>query len=106
MKQRVLFSLIAFVATLGWVNIAFAADKVAKATNNWGVGLGAGLPIALAALGGALGQGRAAAAFLEGVSRNPKARGEVFLALILGLAFIETLVIFSFVIANGLVGKL
>lgn len=68
--------------------------------------LGAGIAIALAAFGGGLGQGRAAAAALEGIARNPSASDKIFTPLILGLALIESLVIYGFVIAFLLLGKI
>ena len=61
--------------------------------------MGAGLAIGLGVLGGALGQGRAAAAALEGISRNPGATAKIQTPMILGLALIESLVLLSFVIA-------
>jgi len=66
--------------------------------------VGAGFAIGLAALGGALGQGRAAAAALEGISRNPGAAARIQVPMILGLAFIESLVLFAFLIAFLLKG--
>src|SRR4030043_1972750 len=63
------------------------------------VGLGAGLAIGLAAFGGGLGQGRAAGSSLEGIARNPGAADKMFVPYILGLAFIESLVLYAFVIA-------
>ena len=69
------------------------------------VGIGAGLAIGAAALGGGLGQGKAVSAALEAVGRNPSASGKVLTPMVLGLVFIETLVIFSFVIAFFLQGK-
>lgn len=45
-----------------------------------------------------LGQGRVAGAACEGMARNPSAYNRVQVALILGLAFIETLAIFTFVV--------
>ncbi|HEY3816439.1 MAG TPA: F0F1 ATP synthase subunit C [Polyangiaceae bacterium] len=66
--------------------------------------VGAGLAIGLGALGGALGQGRAAAAALEGISRNPGASGRIFTPMIIGLALIESLVLVAFVIAFFLQG--
>jgi F-type H+-transporting ATPase subunit c len=45
-----------------------------------------------------LGQGRVAAAACEGMARNPGAYNRVQLALILGLALIESLVIFTLVV--------
>lgn len=60
---------------------------------------GAAMAIALglAAIGGALGQGRAISAALEGIARNPSAQDKIFTPMILGLAFIESLVIFTLV---------
>ncbi len=68
--------------------------------------LGAGLAIALAALGGALGQGRAAAAALEGISRNPGAAPRIQTPMILGLALIESLVLFAFAVSFLLYSKI
>jgi F-type H+-transporting ATPase subunit c len=64
------------------------------------------LAIGLAALGGGIGQGRAVAAALEGICRNPNSADKVFVPMLLGLAFIESLVIFALVIALMLNGKL
>ena len=67
--------------------------------------LGAGLAIGLAVLGGGLGQGRAAAAALEGISRNPGAAPRIQTPMILGLALIESLVLFAFLVAYLLQDK-
>jgi F-type H+-transporting ATPase subunit c len=67
--------------------------------------IGAGLAVGLAVLGGGLGQGRAAAAALEGISRNPGAAPRIQTPMILGLALIESLVLFAFFIAFLLQGK-
>ena len=58
------------------------------------------LALGIAILGGALGQGRAAAAAYDGICRNPSASEKVFTPLILGLALIESLVILGFVALN------
>ena len=68
--------------------------------------LASGLGIALAAFGGALAQGRAAASALDGVARNPGAGGRLQTLLILGLALIESLVIYALVIAFMLQSKI
>jgi F-type H+-transporting ATPase subunit c len=60
--------------------------------------LASGLGIAIAAGLAGLGQGRVGAAACEGMARNPAARPAIQLALILGLAFIESLVLFCVVI--------
>ena len=67
--------------------------------------LGAGIAIGLAVLGGGLGQGRAATAALEGISRNPGAAPKIQTPMILSLALIESLVLFGFLIAFFLQGK-
>lgn len=58
------------------------------------------LALGVAILGGALGQGRAAAAAYDGICRNPSASEKVFTPMILGLALIESLVILGFVALN------
>jgi F-type H+-transporting ATPase subunit c len=62
-------------------------------------GLAMAFAIGLAALGGGMGQGRAVAAALEGICRNPNSAGKVLVPMLLGLAFIESLVIFALIIA-------
>lgn len=66
--------------------------------------LGLGVPIAAA--GAALGQGKAAAAALEGMARQPEHTGRIQTAMILSLAFIESLVIFSLLVFLMMSGKL
>jgi len=80
---------------------AFAASEAASGNIGW-VGVGAGLAIGLAGLGGGLGQGNAARGMYEAVSRNPQAAGKLNAPFYVGMAFIESLVIFSFVIAYTL----
>lgn len=70
------------------------------------IAIGAALAIGMAALGGTLGQSKAAAAALEGIARNPEAQGKIFTPMILSMALIESLVIFGFVIAFMLLGKI
>jgi F-type H+-transporting ATPase subunit c len=84
---------------------AFAADGSNAFDVQSMAALGAGAAIGLGVLGGTLGQGRAAAAALEGISRNPGAASRIQTPMILGLALIESLVLFSFVVAFLLVGK-
>lgn len=69
-----------------------------------GLAVGIGLPIA--ALGGALGQGKAAAGALEAMARQPEVMGRLQTAMILAFAFIESLVIFSFVFLFLLKGSM
>lgn len=62
-------------------------------------GLGAGVAIGFAALGSAIGQGIASKGALEGIARQPESTGTIRTTLILALAFMEALTLFSFVIA-------
>jgi F-type H+-transporting ATPase subunit c len=62
--------------------------------------------IALAGGMAALGQGRAAAAALEGIARNPGAADKLQTPLLLSLAFMEALGILAFVIAFLLQGNI
>ncbi len=68
--------------------------------------LAAGLAIAIAAFGGALGQGRVGAATMEGIARNPQAQKIMFIPMIIVLALIESFVIFSFAVAMIIAGKI
>jgi F-type H+-transporting ATPase subunit c len=84
-----------------------AVDKDMSRINNGGIiALGCGFGIGLAALGGAIGQGKTAAAALEGIARNPASADRIFTPMILGLALIESLVIYALVIAIMLQGKI
>lgn len=60
--------------------------------------IGGGLLFAIAVGLGALGQGKIGASAVEGAARNPSAAGQLQTMMILGLAFIESLVIFALVI--------
>ena len=93
------------LATTFFAQAAFADEAMGHGDKGL-IGMGAGLAIGVAALGGALGQGRTAAAALEGIARNPAAQGKIFTPMIIGLALIESLVIYAFVIAFFLNGHL
>ncbi len=82
--------------------LALASDGTSGMSDKAMVGLAAALSIAVAAFGGALGQGRAAAAALEGIARNPGASDKLFVPMLLGLALIESLVIYALLIAFNL----
>ena len=85
-------------------NVALASDGM---TDQAYMALGAGLAMGLAVLGGGLGQGIAVRGGLEGIARNPQASSAVTNTMLLGLAFIESLVIFCLIMAmfiNGTIG--
>jgi len=64
----------------------------------WGA-LAAAFAIGIAAFGGALGQAKATSAAVSGMARNPGAAGNIRTTLIIGLALIESLVIYALLIA-------
>ena len=64
----------------------------------WGL-VSAAFVLGIAAAAGAIGQGWAISSACEGIARNPTAAGPIRLAMIIGLALIESLVIYSLVIA-------
>jgi len=112
-KFKFLLMMTTSMLIMGISAVAFAADggaagnaiELTKAGNGGWIALAAGLAIGLAALGGGIGQGKAAAAALDGIARNPGASGKIMTPMILGLALIESLVIYALVIAFMLVGK-
>lgn len=74
---------------------AFAQETAAAAGPNYGplaVGIGMGIAAGLCGLG----QGRATASAAEALARNPGARPGIQLFLFIGLAFIESLTLFTF----------
>jgi F-type H+-transporting ATPase subunit c len=75
-----------------------AATAGASAAMQWSI-ITAGFALAIAALGAALGQGKAVASATEAIARNPGAAGEIRGALILGLVLIESLVIYVLLIS-------
>lgn len=108
-KLSLIFSTL--VASLAVSAPAFA-EEAAKAAGgaynnaNAVYAISAALAIAIAAAFGALGQSRAAAAALEGISRNPGAAGKVQTPMIIALALIESLVIYALVVAFLIQGKI
>jgi len=60
--------------------------------------IAAGVGFAIAVFGGALGQSRIGAAACEGAARNPGAAGRIQTMMILGLALIESLVLFALLV--------
>jgi F-type H+-transporting ATPase subunit c len=64
----------------------------------WGA-LAAAWLLGIAAAAGAIGQSRAIVAACDGIARNPGAAGAIRLAMIIGLALIESLVIYALIIA-------
>ena len=75
---------------------AFAQNASQYSPASQWVPLAAGLGMALAAGLCGLGQGKATASSAEALARNPGTRPGIMLFLVLGLAFIESLTLFTF----------
>lgn len=61
--------------------------------------LATALAIMIPAVGSAVAQGWATAAAMQGISRQPEAAGDIRTTLLIGLAFMEALTLFAFVLA-------
>ena len=84
------------LAALCFAAPAFAQGGESAAVNLVPIGAGVGMAIAAGLCG--LGQGKATASACEALARNPGARGGLMIFLILGLALIESLTLFTLVI--------
>ena len=69
------------------------------------VAIAAGIGFAIAVFGGAIGQSRIGAAACEGAARNPGAAGRIQTMMILGLALIESLVLFALLVTFAVVAR-
>ena len=110
LQMTPLSALIFMVAVMTLVTVsAFAQGTTATTTTTsapvaWGL-ISAAFVLGIAAAAGAIGQSRAIAAAVEGIARNPGAAGPIRLAMIIGLALIESLVIYALIIAFIAVNK-
>ena len=96
MKKALLFAATLFASAAAFAQEAAATATTHAANSNSGlVAIGAAIAIGLAVYGGTSAQGKAASAALEGIARNPGASGQIFTPMLLGVAFVETLLIFT-----------
>jgi F-type H+-transporting ATPase subunit c len=95
-----------FSITLMATELAMAAEGAATDSKSVAIAISAGVAVAIAAFGAALGQGRVGAAAMESIGRNPNAADKLFLPLVLTLALLEALALYGFVIAILLQGKI
>lgn len=105
MRKGILILLVGAVAMLLGQGTALAQEGAAATSYGW-IALASGLGIGVAAFGAALGQGRAVAAAMESIGRNPNAADRIQLPMIIGIAFMEALAIYALVIAFFLQGKI
>jgi len=95
--------------SLAFISLGLAAEGAEAESGHsvkmW-LALASGFGFSIVAAAGAISQGRALAAAMEGIARNPGAREQMFIPLVLGLVFIESLVIYALVLALILQGKI
>ncbi len=98
-RLSILFFAVVAVLMAAMPALAQATTAPAAVDNNAGLkAIAAGVGFAIAVFGGALGQSRIGAAACEGAARNPGAAPKIQTMMILGLALIESLVLFALVI--------
>lgn len=101
--RKLFVTMLSTVALMGIASLAFAAGDAATGAklDSASLGLaviGAALGMAIAAAGCGIGQGLGLKGACEGIARNPDASGKIQVSLILGLAFVESLAIYSLVV--------
>lgn len=108
MKKMKMIGLSALGMMLMAVTAAAQSTTAAAGAESYrsaAIAIGAGIGFAIAVFGGALGQSKIGAAACEGAARNPGAAGRIQTMMILGLALIESLVLFAllivFVVVKG-----
>jgi F-type H+-transporting ATPase subunit c len=85
---------------------AMAQEGAAGSPRTGLIGLGIGLGLGIAAGGCGIGQGRLGASAMESIGRNPNSTSQLFVPMIIGFAFVESLTLYSLVISFLLLGKL
>ena len=91
---------------LGMPGVALAAEGGGAGSTYMGmIALAAGFAVGLPTFGAALGQGRATAAAMESIGRNPASADRIFTPMIIGLALMEALGLYGLVIAFMLQSK-
>ena len=104
-KLRMLFFAVVGILATGMTVFAQGAAEVgdnASSVSKYRA-LAAGVGFAIAVFGGAVGQSRIGAAACEGAARNPGAAGRIQTMMILGLALIESLVLFALLVVFAVV---
>lgn len=108
MRTKVLMVVMCFAAVGMTGGVAFADTAAQPAADSGAtnlVGFGLALGLAIAAFGGALGQGRAISTAVDAVARQPEAGGRIQTMMLIGVVFIETLVIYMLLICFMWGGK-
>jgi len=80
-------------------SVAFAEGAAAPvAASGLNASVAALFAIAIAAFGGSIGMGLSISKAVEGIARNPEASGKIMTTMIIGLALVESLAIYTLVI--------
>ena len=95
MKKAAIVMMATFVAVMVFAPAAMAQEAAGGGGKAIGSAIAVAIGMGAAAFGCGLGQGRIASAACEGMARNPGAAGPIRAAMILGLVFVETLVLFT-----------
>lgn len=98
--SRIMIFAVLLVLALSTLAMAEAdtAVKVAGLKVFYGIVIASGFSIALAAVGTGLSQGMAIKGAVEGTARNPEASGKITVTMLIGLAMIESLCIYTLVV--------
>jgi F-type H+-transporting ATPase subunit c len=101
MKKTILLMVMMLILGISGVALAQEAGASASAGHYYYgmAALAAALGVAFGAVGAGIGQGLATKGAVEGIARNPGTSGKVTVTLIIGLAMMESLVIYALVVA-------
>lgn len=104
MKKSLTVTLLSIIMLFFLAPLALAVEEAVRITDaQYGyysmAVIGAGIAVGIAAVGSGVGQGIATGKAVEGIARNPGASGKILSFLIIGLAMMESLTIYGFVIA-------
>src|SRR5512141_3219652 len=97
-KRVVILALALACLALPMMAQAPAGGAAPPSGDKWGA-TGAAFLLDIAAAAGGIGQGRGTSAAADGISRNPGAAGAIRTMTIIGLALIESLVLYALLIA-------
>jgi F-type H+-transporting ATPase subunit c len=86
------------MATAAFAAEAAAAPDAAKLSFFGTVAAASAIGIGIAALGTGIGMGLGIGRAVEGIARNPEASGKIMTTMIVGLALIESLAIYTLVV--------
>ena len=102
MKKIIFCLALVLLAVSAAVPLALAAEETVLSAGKLdyfkAIGVAAVISITIAAVGGAISQSSAVKGAVEGIARNPGASGKITITMVVGLAFIESLVIYALVV--------